>query len=627
MPASQPQKLHLLVTNTATTEPYTSPVSGGKSFILPPRQRETHGQHLQRQFDLVREQSSAVVDEQKAFGIDAANGIYLQFESEPDFELKFESLEVRASKIELLAVKKVDNKTLATVFVPDGKLDVLTGKLADYLDPAKDSPKGAPKNQPLIDSISSIHQAVLETLWTDELKELPGERESIWWEVWLRADDDPEAYLQFFKEHASHLEIKVEDAALKFPDRTVVAAYATRAQMSKSVKLLNCIAELRKAKDTADFFTAMPRDKQFEWIDDVLPHLTPPAAGSPAVCLLDSGVNNSHPLLLPVLPDSDLHTCHPAWNANDHLGHGTEMAGLATYGDLTEFLALSGPIHLTHGIESVKILPPFGKNPPHLYGDITVEAVGRVEITAPNRQRNICLAVTATDFRDAGRPSSWSASIDALCSGANDETPRLFIVSAGNTDRESRHHYPNNNMTEGVHDPGQAWNAITVGAFTEKDFVDQTEYPGWTPLAPVGDLSPASCASMDWSRPWPLKPDIVMEGGNMALDPTGTADNVDSLDLLTTNSQYAISRPLINTGDTSAATALAARMAAILQARYPDCWPETIRALLVHSAEWTPAMKSRFAPFRIQQDYTKLLRYSGYGVPSMCVWGRTKLTY
>jgi hypothetical protein len=172
-------------------------------------------------------------------------------------------------------------------------------------------------------------------------------------------------------------------------------------------------------------------------------------------------------------------------------------------------------------------------------------------------------------------------------------------------------------MTEGVHDPGQAWNAITVGAFTEKDEVDQIKYPGWSPLAPIGDLSPASCTSMNWSRPWPLKPDIVMEGGNMALDPIGSADNVDSLDLLTTNFQYAISRPLVNTGDTSAATALASRMAAILQAQYPDCWPETIRALLVHSAEWTPAMKERLAPFRTKQDYENLIRYCGYGAASI----------
>ncbi len=43
---------------------------------------------------------------------------------------------------------------------------------------------------------------------------------------------------------------------------------------------------------------------------------------------------------------------------------------------------------------------------------------------------------------------------------------------------------------------------------------------------------------------------------------------------------------------TSAATAQAARLAAIVQAEYPNLWPETARALIVHSAEWTQAMRS-----------------------------------
>jgi hypothetical protein len=36
---------------------------------------------------------------------------------------------------------------------------------------------------------------------------------------------------------------------------------------------------------------------------------------------------------------------------------------------------------------------------------------------------------------------------------------------------------------------------------------------------------------------------------------------------------------------TSAAASLAAHFAAQVQSLYPDYWPETIRALMVHSAE------------------------------------------
>ncbi len=631
MPGNEQEKLfHLLVTGTSTTEPYTSPASGGKPFRVPQRQRETHGQRLLQQFATIREQATTAVEEQRAVGIDAKNGIYLQFESDPDFDLKTESLEVWRSGIELLSEHTIDNHTLATVFVPEGKLDILVNKCAAYLDPAKDSPTGKPRNESLVASVASIRKAALDALWTDTPETMPDEGESAWWEVWLRTGEDPEAEVGFFKEHARQMELTVLEEELRFPDRTVVAVQGTKEQMSRSVNLLNCIAELRRVKESAVFFSSMDRAEQIDWVNATLDQITPPDQNSPAICILDTGVNHTHPLLLPVLHEDDLDTCDPGWGTADHQGHGTEMAGLATYGDLTDLLAYNGPVHLSHLLESVKILPPHGTNEPHLYGDITTEAVARAEINAPGRKRNFCLAVTTTDFRDAGKPSSWSASIDSLCSGATDETRRLIIISAGNTDREERHRFPDNNLTEGIHDPGQAWNALTVGAYTEKSSIDPVDYPDWQAVAPPGDLSPSSTTSMDWSRTWPMKPDIVMEGGNMGLHPTaGTADNIDSLELLSTSWQHALMRPLVNTGETSAATALASRFAALLQSQYPEYWPETIRAMLIHSAEWTEAMLDRFAPLRVQQDRENLLRYCGYGVPNLekALWSaRNSLT-
>jgi hypothetical protein len=139
----------------------------------------------------MRHESDQLIKEQKAYGIDAGNGIYLQFETDPDFDLKFESLEVIRSRIELLAVQKVGDKTLATVFVPEGKLDILTKKVSDYLE--KDTSKGFPRNRDLVESVGQIQRATLEALWPDEKTLFPeAEDQEIWWEVWLRSDDDPE---------------------------------------------------------------------------------------------------------------------------------------------------------------------------------------------------------------------------------------------------------------------------------------------------------------------------------------------------------------------------------------------------------------------------------------------------
>ena len=293
------------------------------------------------------------------------------------------------------------------------------------------------------------------------------------------------------------------------------------------------------------------------------------------------------------------------------------MAGLATYGDLTVPLASADPIALTHRLESVKVIPgPGDHTNKHLYGAITRESIHRVEIN-PDRQRVYTMSVTATDNRDRGKPSSWSAAIDALASGYGDEQRRLIILSAGNTDYQERHRYPNSNMTDSVHDPGQAWNALTVGAHTEKVLFDTQKYPGWQPVASSGDLAPSSCTSMEWQdTKWPVKPDIVMEGGNMAIAPhDGTADYIDALQLLSIGHKFALGKKLVSSGDTSAATAQAARMAVMIQAQYPDCWPETLRALLVHAAQWTQAMKKRFEPLNKQRQYRQLLHYCGYGVP------------
>jgi hypothetical protein len=324
----------------------------------------------------------------------------------------------------------------------------------------------------------------------------------------------------------------------------------------------------------------MDRLGQQEWIEEALARLELPNGDAPAVCVLDTGVNHSHPLLEPIAASTDMHTYEPVWGTDDRYGHGTPMAGLAIYGDLTDPLAATGPIRLSHRLESVKVTPEPGFHTDQkLYGAITRESIARAEVTA-NRQRVFCMALTSKDGLDRGRPSSWSATVDAIASGYEDDQRRLIMISGGNTALDQRHRYPDSNMTDPIHDPGQAWNALTIGAYTEKADLDSETYPGWTPIAPTGDLSPASCTAIEWKKnSGPIKPEIVMEGGNMARSPVdGTADYIDDgLQLLTTNHRFAIGKKLISFGDTSAATALASRIDAMLLAQFPEFWRETIR--------------------------------------------------
>ncbi|MFA5821665.1 MAG: S8 family peptidase [Thermodesulfovibrionales bacterium] len=604
---------HLFLKGTSKTERYTSPLSIRDSRRFPDVNRQSHAAFLIGKIESVQKEDELLKKEKIAYGVDAGNGLCLQFESAPEFPLKIESLESLSQGIELLAVKEVGGKTYATVLVPEGKLAHFVGQIEKYQ--TEQTKKGNPRYQPLVSSISDIHRAAIEALWTDDRSEFPVDQAYIWWEVWLRAGKNREATLNMFKRHASQLGLRVGNGYVSFPDRTIVLVYANKEQMSKSVDLLNCIAELRKAKETADPFVQMPPAEQFEWVKETLSRLSAPDNTSSSVCILDTGINNGHPLISPALSSADMHAYDPSWNVYDEKGHGTEMAGLALYGDLIPVLLSRDFLVIPHVLESVKILPPRGQNDPKLYGHVTAESIARAEISAPQRKRCICLAVTTTDFRDRGKPSSWSAAIDSLCSGADDGEQRLIIISGGNTNPALRANFPDCNLTDEVHDPGQAWNALTVGAYTEKTNLDQSQYPGWSIISPSGDLSPSSCTSMTWAKQWPAKPDIVLEGGNMAVNHASQVDNADSLQLLSTYFQP-LSKMFVTTGETSAAAALASRMAAILHAAYPDLWPETTRALLVHSADWTNAMKARFGT-NSRADIKKLLRYCGFGVPDL----------
>lgn len=329
-------------------------------------------------------------------------------------------------------------------------------------------------------------------------------------------------------------------------------------------------------------------------------------------------MTQAHPLLRLGLDLGDVHVYDASWPGGDSAvwrGHGTAMSGLALYGDLAGVLGSHAPIRLEHRLESVKMLAHDGaQHEPRLYGAITRECATRPEVNQPHRRRIHCLAITSTSGTNRGLPSSWSAAIDQLAYG-DDVIRRLIILATGNIrDGIARNTYLNRNDTESVENPAQAWNALTVGAFTEKALLADPSYEGWQPIAPVGELSPCSRTSVIWDRQWPIKPDVVFEGGNWAASGNQT-DSPDELALLTTHFNPTI-RHFEPFGDTSAATSLAANFAARVLAYRPAAWPETVRGLVVHSAEWTPTMMEHFGQAQTQTDRASLLRRYGYGVPN-----------
>ncbi len=618
---------HIYLQGTGARQGYTAYQAGGDGGGGPPqRDRAGHANALTQALTQVVQQGETILANREPDVAAGVKGFYVEFTlpvGQADIVDKLENRRGRFP-IELVNVHPAEEGLVsATVFVPEKQRDYYLKKVAAYRDEDKVRHKTLgdgsieevrkPKNQRLVASIETARLAVARSFYTDQADLFPAPGVETWWEVWVRKGTKGS-----FDKAAQALGMATREHSLEFAERDVVVAKGTAEQLGRVIANTDSVAELRLARDTPSLYMGMDGGEQRTWSSDLADRLVPVGGEGPAVCLLDSGTTIGHPLIAPYLLPADQQAFDAAWNVEDvsvqaHGGHGTQMSGTLLYGDLMEVLDGAGPVIVRHRLESVKILPDHGANDPDLYGAITAQAIARAEIAAPNRPRAICLAVTSLGDHGRGRPSAWSAKLDAITFG-RDEVQRFIAVAAGNI-REAivAADYPARNDTMPIESPAQAWNALTVGAYTERTLISDPTYGGWSALGAVGDIMPRSRTSVSWIREWPIKPDVVFEGGNIGHDPaTGQGDHVDDLALLTTYRTMA-ERPFTTTGDTSAATALAARMAAQILAEKPALWPETVRGLIVHSAEWTAAMRAHQGAI----GKPALVRRYGFGVPSL----------
>ena len=596
---------------------FTSPQRGGGDSILPYRNAPEHGNRLYGKLQSLLTSQTELISENESLN----KGIYIEVLGLEGIDLNIEPLESPSKDIRVSNFKNT-NPQKATLFLPLEKKDFLEKKIKEYIQ--KLTKKGNPKHNDLIAVIEDFKTATINSFWNGKEDKTPSETR-VWCEVWLinnKNTHDEDVVSEFINvTQTNNIEIRVE-SNIKFPERIITLAKLNAQDILNLINSYQYLAEIRPYSTPNIAYTSMEYHDQKDWIGELKDRIIVNPDSKVSICILDTGVNNVHPLLENILKDEDKHTFLASWDINDHDSHGTEMSGIAAYGNLNEHLSGIEDVELNHTLASFKILPPTGSTEKSLWGYITEQAVAIREIEKPNKIHVYSMSVTAKDTDGDvldGTPSSWSSAIDSIL--YNNDYKKLFCISAGNTDiDDSSFEYKISNINSPIENPAQSWNALTIGAYTQKDTItdeDGTYVNYDVVMAQKDEISPFTTTSHLWDKQWCIKPDIVFEGGNLLLNTTRNDKTThDDLSLLTTHSN--IMKDLITwTFATSAANALGANFVARLYSTFPEATPETIRGLVIHSANWTDKI---FAQFKETTDsdrdvYKKLLRTCGYGVP------------
>lgn len=538
------------------------------------------------------------------------------------------ALEFPTQDVVVLRSERNEDRTeSALVFVPDDARTFLRGRISDYgRDPGN-------QRRPDVDRFEVVEEVrMLDTasLFTGDV-ELTAP-DLVWWELWVR---QPVVLADRLVQAARNAGIDVHDDRLIFPDTTVLFLHGAAATVAMfAIRVPGAISEIRRATGTIEPF--LDRGDagvgQHDWVAELAQRVTAPPQDAPVVCTLDTGVAAAHPLIAPGLRGAWAYDA--AWGVDDHEphgGHGTPLAGLVLYGDLEPLMNDARVVTLTHGAESMKLLPPHGFPPtkPPSYGVVTQGAVSAVEIEQPDKLRSFCIATSATDFPPS-RPSTWSGALDQVAAGAMpgeadengpaaERPKRLVVVATGNVSGGMAIDVL---PSQPLEDPSQSWNVLTIGGFTRKE-QPPAPPPVLNAAVPANHRSPFSRGSQSLPDDLtPIKPEVLFEAGNMMSDAAGFCGWDPAVSLLSAGSDIAAA-PLVPFWATSAAAGLAGNFIGQLQSALPDLWPETHRALTVDSAHWPEPIRKKFigrgAHWKTGSKAEKQqhLREFGYGVPDI----------
>lgn len=488
-----------------------------------------------------------------------------------------------------------------------GNLGRLRSKIDKYGDPERTTKAGLTLNAPLVAPLESLRLATITDLSDGWLRPDALDLEArLWVEVWAGG-----GHLGTANERE-----RVRHAIAEFIDRQSSGSAAdirSFAVAEHDIYLveLSGAALMELPVQLPDVYHVTPPEQPIvpRLLDSQstigLPDIGDPPSDASTVAILDTGIAERHPLLETLMLSPGASAIPGDNSAADSHGHGTRMAGLAAYPELAGQLTNGGPVRPRCNLQNGRLIAGDDGPEPEFMLERTENAI--LDLEAVQTPRRIFSLSVGARTRNPGDGTAWGVAVDQLAfDGGNG---RLICVAAGNRPLRglpSPNDYPAANLVDGLTSPAEALNALTVGAVTDLHRLEHDD-GNRLPLAAAGELCPVACCDIGGRRA--IKPDVVVEGGNLSSD-GNTCLHDRGLQILTTGHRHGTGDWLASTGATSAATATVAGMLADIWRANPRRRPETVRALLIHSARWTTAMRSQFSSDADRR------RAFGYGKPS-----------
>ncbi|MCY9666697.1 S8 family peptidase [Paenibacillus alginolyticus] len=346
-----------------------------------------------------------------------------------------------------------------------------------------------------------------------------------------------------------------------------------------------------------------------------------PAEDAPAVCVIDSGIQERHPFLRSALDDSASRSwIGSSTDVADYVqngGHGTSVAGAILY---PRQVPKQGNVEFHCWIQNARILDGNNSMPASLFPPKVVREIVDHFYYGEKNTRIYNHSINSNHPSRIVHMSAWAAQLDQL----SWEKDILFVVSAGNLPKSSRYrslirlsiseHVQNGRLypdyllesSSRIASPSQSLQAVTVGSIGLSELVGL-----YTSFSKENEPSSFSCTGPGiWNS---IKPEVVEFGGCYAFD-NGNPSNILLRDDLspelvssTLNGGATVRKDKVGT---SFSTPKVSSILAHIQQAFPNESTLLYRALLIQSARWPNWASNR-------GDKNNVIRHIGYGIPDV----------